>query len=82
MQYTWSLDYNPGTKGTPNGNLLIAAENLRVEPFGSYITLEIDLAQFTSGAQFQFSKADVILGTGLTGYELLLRARLKALRRF
>src|SRR5260370_32260752 len=80
MDYTWtvesSLYYTSGTKkGTPNGDLLISAHEIGFTP-------EIALAQFTSGARFQFSKAGVTSGTGLTGYKLLLGGRFKVLRRF
>ena len=67
MQYTWSLDYGTNTAGKPNGNVLIAAENLQLRPFMSSFMLEIDISQFKSGARFQFSKADVVAGTGMTG---------------
>ena len=67
MDYTWSLNYATNTKGKANGNLLIAAENLKLGTDSKYFTLEIDLAQFKSGARFQFSKADVVVGTGMTG---------------
>ena len=71
MEYTWSLLSRSKTNGKPNGNLLIAAENLKLDPyrdaFRESFTLEIVLTQFKSGARFQFNKADVIVGTGMTG---------------
>jgi len=67
MEYTWSLNNGTKTNGTPNGNLLIAAENLKLNGTKTNFTLEIVLAQVTPAARFQFSKADVIVGTGITG---------------
>jgi hypothetical protein len=66
MEYTWSFNSTKMT-GQPNGNLLIAAENLTPERFKPYFTLQIDVVQFTPGARFQFSKADIMVGTGMTG---------------
>jgi hypothetical protein len=67
MEYTWSLDYGTKTTGKPNGNVLLAIENLKLASYSTHFTLEIDLTQFGSGATFQFSKADVVVGTGMTG---------------
>jgi len=67
MKYTWSLNYRRTTTGKPNGNLLIAAENVKPDPFWGCSTLEIYLTQIKSAARFQFNKADVIVGTGMTG---------------
>jgi len=67
MEYTWSLDYGAKTKGKPNGNLLLAIENLKLDRYSTQFKLDIKLAQFAFGARFQFSKADVVVGTGLTG---------------
>ena len=69
MEYSWSLDFGKKTKGTPNGDLLIVAENLDIDHFWTPHThgLEIDTAQFISGTRFQFNKADVVVGTGMTG---------------
>jgi len=67
MEYTWSLNYDTKTTGKPNGNLLIAAENLKLDRYRTHLTLEINLAQFTSAARFLFNKADVVVGTGMTG---------------
>jgi len=67
MEYTWSLNSGSKTTGKPNGNILIAVENLKLENYRTYFMLEIKLAQFTSGARFQFSKADITAGTGMTG---------------
>jgi hypothetical protein len=67
MQYTWSLNSAKKTTGKPSGTLLIAAENLKLDRFRSHFTLEIDIAQFASGARFQFNKADVVAGTGMIG---------------
>jgi len=61
MEYTWFLDYDTKTIGKPNGNLLIAVENLKLDQYKTQHTLEIDLTQFKSTARFQFSKADVNL---------------------
>ena len=67
MRYTWSLNHDGTTDGKPNGNLLIAAENLKLNSFYSSFSLEIKIAQFAPGARFQFGKADVVVGTGMTG---------------
>jgi hypothetical protein len=64
--YTWSLNYGTKTTGRPNGNLLIAAENLTLDGLRAVFTLEIVL-EYTPGSRFQFSKADVVVGTGMTG---------------
>jgi hypothetical protein len=44
MKYTWSLNYGTKTTGRPNGNLIIAAENLRLDRFRSYFTFQIGIA--------------------------------------
>ena len=67
MQYSWSINYGPSTDGKPNGTLLIVAENLEPSYFFSSFSLVIKVAQFAPGARFQFSKADVVVGTGMTG---------------
>jgi len=67
MQYSWSLNYAKKGVGTPNGNLLIAAEDLKLDRFRSESTLEITLTQFATGARFQFTKADIVVGTGVIG---------------
>jgi len=67
MEYTWSLNYGTKTNGKPNGNLLIAVENLKLEKYRKQFTLEITLTQFNAAARFRFNKADVIVGTGVTG---------------
>jgi len=68
IRYTWSINDGKSTDGKPNGNLLIAAENLKLDPFYySSFSLEIKVAQFAPGARFQFGKADVVVGTGMTG---------------
>jgi len=67
MEYVWSLDSGPKTTGKPNGNILIAAENLKPGPYDTSFRLEVVLTQFKSGARFQVNKADVIFGTGMTG---------------
>lgn len=67
MQYSWSLNYARKTTGQPSGTLLIAADNLKLDKFRDYFTLEITLTQFAAGARFQFSKADVVVGTGMIG---------------
>ena len=67
MEYTWSLNYGTKTTGKPSGNLLLAAENLKLDRYSTHFTLEINLTQFKSGARFQFNKADIVVGTGMTG---------------
>jgi len=67
MEYAWYLDYDKKVIGKPNGNLLIAVENLKLDQYKTQHKLEIDLTQFKSTARFQFSKADVVVGTGVTG---------------
>lgn len=67
MQYTWSLNYAKKTTGIPNGSLLIAAENLKLERSRTHFTLDITITQFAAGARFQFNKADVVVGTGMIG---------------
>ncbi len=67
MQYSYSLNYAKKTTGLPKGTLLIAIENLKPDKFRDHFTLEITLAQFAAGARFQFSKADVVVGTGMIG---------------
>ena len=67
MQYSWSLNDAKKTIGQPNGTLLIAAENLKLDRFSTSFTLEISLTQFGAGKRFQFNKADVVVGTGVIG---------------
>lgn len=67
MQYSWSLNYAKKTIGQPNGALLIAAENLKLDKFRNYFTLEISLTQFGAEKRFKFNKADVVVGTGMIG---------------
>jgi hypothetical protein len=67
MQYAYSLNYAKKTTGTPNGNLLLALENLKLDRYRDHFTLDIALTQFAAGARFQFNKADVVVGTGVTG---------------
>ena len=67
IQYTWSVISGKKTTGAPNGNLLIVAENLIIDRFKTRYTLEIEISQFISGARFQFNKADIVVGTGMTG---------------
>ena len=67
MQYSWSLNDAKKTIGQPNGTLLIAAENLKLDDFSPSFTLEISLTQFGAGKRFQFNKADVVVGTGMIG---------------
>ena len=68
MKYSWSIDNVINTDGKPNGTLLIAVENLTPEDLlASYSSLLTTVAQFAPGARFQFSKADVVGGTGMTG---------------
>ena len=63
MEYTWTLLSGEKINGTQNGNLLIVAENLTED----YHRLEIEIAQFISGARFQFNKADIVVETGMAG---------------
>jgi len=67
IRYNWTINHGETTDGKPNGNLLIAAENLKLNSFYSSFSLEIKVAQFAPGARFQFGKADVVVGTGMTG---------------
>ena len=67
MQYSWSVNDAKKTIGQPNGTLLIAAENLKLEDFSPSFSLEISLTQFGAGKRFQFNKADVVVGTGVIG---------------
>ena len=67
MQYSWGLNYAKKAIGQPNGALLIAAENLKLDKYRNYFTLEISLTQFGAGKRFQFNKADVVVGTGMIG---------------
>ena len=66
MEYSWSLNSGNKINGTPSGNLLFMAENLINDRWYPY-TLKINIAQFISGARFQFNKADIVMGTGMTG---------------
>ena len=67
LEYSWSLNFGKTVNGTPNGNLLIAAENLITDRFSTPYTLEVDIVQAISGTRFQFNKADVVVGTRMTG---------------
>jgi hypothetical protein len=68
MNYSWSLGSGT-TPGTPRGDLLIHAEGFSLTTYRSDFTLTISLSQYVSGARFQFSRADIVVGTGMSEYD-------------
>ena len=69
IEYTWTLGSNGWINGTANGNLLIMVDDINhgihFPPYSQFLRIEI--TQFISGARFQFNKADIVVGTGMTG---------------
>jgi hypothetical protein len=67
IYYSWAVNSSMRWDGKPNGNLLIAAEDLKFDESGYPHKLDIIVHPMKSGARFQFNKADAVLGTGMTG---------------